>query len=578
MLPLLSWSASAKHLGRSPGTRWLASGTCLVLLALLYAMYLTPGGTYGWDDGYYLILGKSLATGQGYRAISMAGQPFECALPPLYPWLLAGIWSLFPDYPANLWALKSLNIGCALLAVVALYGLVTQAFGASKLKGWMAAGLLALNSSLLIFVDVTMSECAYIAASLLALWGIETFAKREHWNVAVVLSVAALALLPELIRSLGLALGVAVALWLLLNGRYRTLGLYLVAMALVHAPWQVWVYQKLHSGAPTFFDYASWVDRRTGGNKLEVLRSVWLSNARDILGKGLPGALVANLGAIAHGRHIAPFAPLVWGLSLGTCLIGFIRTAWPRPRITHLYFLVYIAVIAVFPWPPTRYVVATAPLLIYWLVAGAWWLGGEGSSWGEGAPRGHGSSWGERPWALALGRTLAASVLVLCVSWGVIDVALHVARSAHALGAAVRGEGTFTRVLHDLNGEQKEQENALGIRTAAAYAPKDAVILCRYEFLVYLLTGHQTLHCFTRPAAKDQFDDALARVGDRPLYVLLEAKATHPNVPPEIAQWPRIVLTSPTGFALYARPQGTAHPTANPKLPARGGIVDPLSP
>ena len=70
------------------------------------------------DDSIYWVSAKSLADGNGYRIASLPGEPYQTKYPPLYPALLAGIWKLNPDFPANVplatlcaWLLFPLYLG-----------------------------------------------------------------------------------------------------------------------------------------------------------------------------------------------------------------------------------------------------------------------------------------------------------------------------------------------------------------------------------------------------------------------------------------------------------------------------------
>src|SRR6185436_20890315 len=69
------------------------------------------------DDGMYVILGKALATGQGYRWLHVPGAPPATHFPPGYPAVLALLWWMVPSFPANVILFKVLN--ACLLAVAA---------------------------------------------------------------------------------------------------------------------------------------------------------------------------------------------------------------------------------------------------------------------------------------------------------------------------------------------------------------------------------------------------------------------------------------------------------------------------
>src|SRR5262245_12487243 len=64
------------------------------------------------DDGIYVLTAKALAEGEGYRLTNLPGEPPQTKYPPLYPVLLALLWKLWPDFPANLVLLQGLSIIC----------------------------------------------------------------------------------------------------------------------------------------------------------------------------------------------------------------------------------------------------------------------------------------------------------------------------------------------------------------------------------------------------------------------------------------------------------------------------------
>src|ERR1700681_1062410 len=104
------------------------------------------------DDGMYLIDGKALAEGAGYRILSLPAQPFDTRYPPLYPLYLSLAWRAVPTYPANLAVAVMLSWLC--LPVVLLLGYwwcVRQRF--SVPITWLTVGLFALNPYVLFFVS-----------------------------------------------------------------------------------------------------------------------------------------------------------------------------------------------------------------------------------------------------------------------------------------------------------------------------------------------------------------------------------------------------------------------------------------
>src|SRR5205814_7604879 len=80
--------------------------TVFIVLAgssLLYYAAVSPQRFgRGHDDSVYLTTAKALATGEGYRIISLPYEPAQTKYPPFYPLLLSFLWRLYPHFPENL--------------------------------------------------------------------------------------------------------------------------------------------------------------------------------------------------------------------------------------------------------------------------------------------------------------------------------------------------------------------------------------------------------------------------------------------------------------------------------------------
>src|SRR6184192_2294375 len=72
----------------------------IAIAAGLVAVNGLPVGGF-FDDAFYVILAKSLATGHGYRNLNLPGAPFASHYPPGYPLFLSALWRLWPTFPAN---------------------------------------------------------------------------------------------------------------------------------------------------------------------------------------------------------------------------------------------------------------------------------------------------------------------------------------------------------------------------------------------------------------------------------------------------------------------------------------------
>jgi len=79
-------------------SRLSARGEALLAAAVILAVYL--GGSLSsallvgsWnDDGVYVVLGRALATGEGYRSLHLVGAPAQLKYPPGFPAILSLLW------------------------------------------------------------------------------------------------------------------------------------------------------------------------------------------------------------------------------------------------------------------------------------------------------------------------------------------------------------------------------------------------------------------------------------------------------------------------------------------------------
>src|SRR5262245_33726270 len=97
---------------RSDNPRWwwhsVAGVGALALIAGIAIVDALPVGVFH-DDAMYVILARSIASGQGYRYLNLPGAPWATQHPPGYPALLALVSWFAPAFPGNLVAFKVLN-------------------------------------------------------------------------------------------------------------------------------------------------------------------------------------------------------------------------------------------------------------------------------------------------------------------------------------------------------------------------------------------------------------------------------------------------------------------------------------
>lgn len=333
----------------------------LVFAATLAAAVLTlgpwPVGVFQ-DDGIYVVLGKSLATGQGYRYLNIPGHPAATHYPPGYPALLALLWTLAPVFPDNVIVFKAVN---ALLLACAAVG--AYLFGRRRLAlGAPSATLAAVASSAcvpaLILAGIVLSEPLFLALLFPTLWRCER-ACDDDATVRDALGAGALAAALTLVRTLGLVVLPAATFVLLRRRRWRHAAALAIAGLVLLAPWQAWV--ALHDAdVPSvllgkYGSYTGWLAAgwRAGG----------LPFALAVLRRNLIG--VADLASILTSASALPWLGLRAAAVVATGLVlaaGAWRW-WTRAPVATLFLAGYGAIVLVWPFAPDRFLWGVWPLL-----------------------------------------------------------------------------------------------------------------------------------------------------------------------------------------------------------------------
>ena len=336
----------------------------LAIAAGLVAVNNLPVGGF-FDDAFYVILAKSLATGHGYRNLNLPGAPLATHYPPGYPLFLAALWRLWPTFPANVMLFKFANV--AFLGVIAAYA---YRLGRERMGLGLGAALVATvagtaTTPALYLSSMVLSEPMFLALTLpLLLWAERTIA-RDKRDVVSALSLGACAGLLFLIRAQAVAAIAAIAVVYALRRRWKESGVTLSAAIVVALPWLLWV--AAHDGTvPTLMrgDYGSYfgwfmdgIHQRGPGMIIEAVR------------RNLPEMLEHLSRRLRPPSNPIPNA----ATSLCAVLLGAVGAARlvRRAPVTLGFLVTYLGVVAVWPFPPARFLLGIWILLMLVLVCGA---------------------------------------------------------------------------------------------------------------------------------------------------------------------------------------------------------------
>ncbi len=345
-------------------SRWVPAACAVVALVVgLSTLNALPVGGF-YDDSFYVILAKSLATGQGYRNLHLPGAPFAAHYPPGYPAFLALLWKLGPAFPANLMLFKAAN--AVLLAVVA-WSTATFAMRRLQLAPWLAAVAALLGTITippLLLANMLLSETLFLALLVPALAYAEGALQEGgpvRMRAAVALGVLAAAI--TLVRSIGALVIVAIAVAYLWRRAWRAGAAFVATVLVMLAPWTLWTMRHGADLPPALLGaHGSYLGWFTGGMRSDgpaVLVRTALVNVTAMVNGVLPSFRV--------GPALLPSA-----VALIALLSLWAAAAWrtrSRVPVTLVFLALYLGLVVVWPGAPLRFVWGVWPLLMALLVA-----------------------------------------------------------------------------------------------------------------------------------------------------------------------------------------------------------------
>jgi hypothetical protein len=378
---LLAWPVAGVEVDRARNALvvWGGGVAFLVVLAI-YLLSLTPQiGPF--DSAWYLVLAKSIATGQGYRDLQQVGTPPHTHFPFGFPLLLSSVWLLFPGFPGNAYAFKLVPVLFAMAAwvVFCIYLLRHSDLGVTLV---LATVLLSALTPLMVFFasQELMSETAYLFFSLLSILLFERVASQKL-GMAFVLAVLALAM-ATFVRTVGLSLLVAVVLYFALGREFKRAALVALSFGLFIAPWAL---RNLWVGAsPLSGDYGHdmWLkdyarpDLGTIGSCWELFPRALRNGYTHVTGS----LLWLFLPQLALDRPVSlpaflyyPWVKALIGLAIaGLAAWGLAAECRRRREVTlpGLYILVYLGPVLLQPWVGARNLIPITPFLVYHFFVG----------------------------------------------------------------------------------------------------------------------------------------------------------------------------------------------------------------
>lgn len=472
-----------------PRWHWIGLAAILVLYVLAI-VWLRPAANFGTiqDDAIYFASAKALAAGQGYILPSFPGTLAKLKYPELYPWLLSWIWRADPAFPGNLAPAIGLTLlfGCWFL--VACYLVAKRTLGLEA--GWAVAvtAACAFNFFSLVLGGSVLSDLPFAALALAALLAAErSLRPGEHW--AWMAAAGASAGLSAGLRTVGVTVAAGIMLSAVVRRSWRRAGLLCVVAGAFSLPWLLPVFMRtltahsdLARGAQGWTQTVAFYTSYFGQWRQFV--PTWRVQA-DVVSKNLLNVLedpaiflllpLANRSGLISVIVGSAVALSSWA---GILLAGR-RGGW---KAIHIAFLLYLAMVLPWPFPPHRFLVPFLPLLMGGLTVTA----REAARWAARAIR---------PGFPAATRAEAAGLGVVLLAVGVL--------AAVNLGYAVpRQLAELMRSQRSLLAQKAQAYSWIRERT-----PPGARFIAYDDVLLYLYAGRQAIRPIACSSAASYAND-----------------------------------------------------------------------
>ncbi len=368
----------------------------IFVVGVIYYLRVNPVVGLFVDDGWYVVLAKAIATGNGYTLINSPTPGILPLYPPGFPFLLSLVFLIFPSFPENVWALKLISILAVFGSALISYRYFSELKGLTKPLSWMIALVTVTSSQVAFFAaETVMSESLYGFVVISTIYLAEKKFQKEI-VLKSFLFVGLLAGYAYLVRSTGIAIIAAIAICILRERKMKPLFVFLGVIAALILPWVI--YTKTHQLTPQMkAEQNSYIVHSYG-------EQFWRGVATDeesgqITVADLPSRVVNNLGQIILRDMarllISPVADsLIYrdvnqekitgegniaelnsssGLSIILTifvLMGFISVIREKISPGELVIFLSVGITLLWPWEVLRFLVPLSPFFLFYFIRG----------------------------------------------------------------------------------------------------------------------------------------------------------------------------------------------------------------
>jgi hypothetical protein len=373
-----------------------------VAVSAVYVLRLDAAAGLMVDDAWYIVLAQSLAEGSGYRLISSATAPILPAFPPGFPLLLAPIVKAFPEFPANVPALKALSLLSMLGVAVAIYAhLVRQRSVERPVAMVVAVSTVLMPAFVFLATSAVMAEAVFTLGQLCVVLAIERAARQPAAGDRYTIIGAVLAGCTMLVRVAGVATAAAAIVYLIYRRGWRPALLFAAFAGACYMPWVIYAAanrgnpeDQIRHGGTIAHSYGALLQLRHGGEPgtgavgLGDLPRRVFDNVVNVAGRDIGAMILPAVyrGPSESGQEVfgmtgdTGFRASSMGGSSGTVAVsaavalvvatGFIAAARRQLTVAELVVALSLGMVALVPARTFRYVLPLAPFVVFYFLCG----------------------------------------------------------------------------------------------------------------------------------------------------------------------------------------------------------------
>lgn len=340
------------------------------------------------DDAWYALLGKAIASGNGYSLINAPNPGITPIYPPFFPFLLSLVFRAIPAFPENLFYLKLVSIMAMFGAGILAYIYFKQGECSHKLSIILAQLVVLSPGLVFIATSSLMSECVFTLVCLGSIVMVEHVVTDTRVKSQYPLIILAGVLLSAtfLTRSIAITLLISSFLYLVMKRKMALLPVFALTTALIIGSWLIYsrihrptLQQRAEVNSYILVPYSEHFWDRTAGLTSEGKITIFELPARivsnivsvitlDLGGVVIPSFFPALNQGLAERYH--QYQTVISLLALLLVTLGYLDSIRSNLTLSEIFTPFYILVVLAWPFPPYRFLLPILPIFLLYLIRG----------------------------------------------------------------------------------------------------------------------------------------------------------------------------------------------------------------